>query len=100
MQEICTLPRATTQGRGQISMGGSPGHGSHRRRTSIMRPSRAAALTPPSLPATAHRGAGTRNNVPVTAAPEATTPVPVVDIESLWVTFGTVDAVRGIDLQV
>jgi ABC-2 type transport system ATP-binding protein len=38
--------------------------------------------------------------VPVTAAPEATTPPPVVDIESLWVTFGTVDAVRGIDLQV
>jgi ABC-2 type transport system ATP-binding protein len=36
----------------------------------------------------------------VTAAPEATTPTPVVDIESLWVTFGTVDAVRGIDLQV
>ena len=25
---------------------------------------------------------------------------PVVDIESLWVRFGSVDAVRGIDLQV
>jgi ABC-2 type transport system ATP-binding protein len=100
MQEICTLPRVTTQGRVQISMGGSAVHASHRRRTSIMRPSRATAFTPQSLPATAHRGAGTVNNEPVTAAPEATTPPPVVDIESLWVTFGTVDAVRGIDLQV
>ncbi len=36
----------------------------------------------------------------MTAAPAEHLPVPVVDIESLWVRFGTVDAVRGIDLQV
>ena len=36
----------------------------------------------------------------MTAAPAEQLPVPVVDIESLWVRFGTVDAVRGIDLQV
>jgi ABC-2 type transport system ATP-binding protein len=34
--------------------------------------------------------------VPVTAA----IPHPVVDISNLWVRFGSVDAVRGIDLQV
>jgi ABC-2 type transport system ATP-binding protein len=37
-------------------------------------------------------------NEPVTAAPDA--PAPVVDIDSLWVRFGSVDAVRGIDLSV
>ena len=36
----------------------------------------------------------------MTAAPEATSPAPVVDVDSLWVSFGSVDAVRGIDLQV
>jgi ABC-2 type transport system ATP-binding protein len=33
-------------------------------------------------------------------APDARLIAPVVDVESLWVRFGSVDAVRGIDLQV
>ncbi len=36
----------------------------------------------------------------MTAAPESDRISPVVDVESLWVRFGSVDAVRGIDLQV
>ena len=36
---------------------------------------------------------------PVTTVPEHTA-MPVVDVSGLWVRFGSVDAVRGIDLQV
>jgi ABC-2 type transport system ATP-binding protein len=40
------------------------------------------------------------NNGPVTAAAEDYGIAPVVDVDALWVRFGTVDAVRGIDLEV
>src|SRR5512141_2276775 len=66
----------------------------------VVMPSVALAITRRVLPTPALRAAERGNNGPVTSDPDAPRIAPVVDIDALWVRFGSVDAVRGIDLQV